>query len=186
MTADQATHALSIAFSQAVGYTDQFGANAKALQAGFASKTGVVAATLAENGLTGQPNILESHKGFARLMGKGHVDDYPTILEKLGSRLAATEFGLAVKPYPSCGYTHRVIDCALKLRSRPDFKTDKIKKITVSITDFHAGILPFRQPSDQAEAMFSAPFCVAQALLNGQLTAADLAAKVWQFLVKSE
>lgn len=186
LTAEQATHSMSIAFSHAVGYTDQFGSNAKALQVGSAAKTGVIAATFAANGLTGHRDILESGKGFARLMGKGNADLYPAIMEKLGSKLAATEFGLAVKPYPSCGYTHRVIDCALKLRERADFEADQIKKITVSITDFHLGILPFQQPKNQAEAMFSAPFCVAQALLNGQLTAADLAANIWQDPTVSE
>lgn len=179
LTAEQTTHAMALAFSQAVGYTAQFGSDAKALQAGFAAKTGVVAAALAANGLSGQPDILEKEKGFAHLMGPGHADRFPKVMERFGEKIAAAEFGLAVKPYPSCGYTHRVIDCALEIRSRPTFKANKIAKITASITDFHAAILPFQQPKNQAEALFSAPFCIAQALLHGRLTPADLAAETW-------
>lgn len=69
----QTAHALSISLSQAVGYTCQFGTDAKALQSGFAAKTGVLAASLAQNGLTGQAHVLEANTGFHHLMGHGDV-----------------------------------------------------------------------------------------------------------------
>ena len=113
-------HAISISFSQAVGYTKQFGSNAKPLQAGFAAKAGVLSGSLAANGLTGQAWILDHPRGFISLMGNGDTSRFPAALAKLGESLALTDWGLVVKPYPSCGYTHRVIDCALELRERLD------------------------------------------------------------------
>ena len=91
LTAEQATHAMSIAINQAVSSTDQGDTNNKALQAGLAAKTGVVAATLAANGLTGQPNILEANNRFTQLLGIRQVDQHSPVLAKLGSSLAIND-----------------------------------------------------------------------------------------------
>ncbi|MEM7118751.1 MAG: MmgE/PrpD family protein [Chloroflexota bacterium] len=178
-------HALSLAVSQAVGYTTQFGSNAKPLQGGFAAKVGVVAAALAEQGLTGQPHVLESDKGFNMLLGHGDMARFWAVFDRWNgsgddASLALTEYGLVFKPYPSCGYTHRAIDCALAMRQESRFDLNTISKIRVSLPDMHAGILPFQQPTKRAEALFSIPFCVAQALIYGGLGLADIEAERWE------
>jgi 2-methylcitrate dehydratase PrpD len=175
----QTAQALSIAVSQAVGYNCQFGSNAKPLQGGFAAKTGVIAASLAENGLTGQPHVLDGPTGFIRLMGHGDTERFSAVFERLGDTLALADHGLGVKPYPSCSYTHRVIDCALAIRRNQGFDPARMVRITASLPDFHAAVLPFHQPTNQAEALFSVPFCVVLALMRGQVTPADIEAEVW-------
>lgn len=182
---EQASHAMSLAVSQAVGYTTQFGSNAKPLQGGFGAKAGVVAAALAANGLTAQPHVLESDKGFNMLLGHGNMDRFWAAFDRWdgcgeGDSLALAKYGLVVKPYPSCGYTHRAIDCALAMRQQPQFDVSQVVRATVSLPDMHAGILPFQQPTKRAEALFSVPFCVAQALLYGGLGLTDIEAERWE------
>ena len=64
------------------------------------------------------------------------------------------EYGQVVKPYPSCGYTHRVIDCARELRQRVP-ALERVRGIRIQLPDFHAAILPFMQPGNRHEALFS-------------------------------
>ena len=180
LDAEQTCHAMALCFSQAVGYTRQFGSNAKPLQAAFAAKAGILCATLAAQGLTGQPHILDDSRGFLGLMGNGDASRFGPMLEKLGTTLALKEFGLVMKPYPSCGYTTRVIDCALVLRKKLEIIPSKIKRIEASLPDFHANILPFHQPTKRAEALFSVPYTVSHSLLHGALTLADLEAETWE------
>ena len=181
LNSEQTAHAISISFSQAVGYTKQFGSNAKPLQAGFAAKAGVLAGSLAANGLTGQAWILDDPRGFIGLMGNGDRSRFPDALARLGNPLALTEWGQVVKPYPSCGYTHRVIDCALELRGRLKgaIRPENIARVTASLPDFHANILPFLNPQERAEALFSVPYTTSHALLNGPLTLSDIEAETW-------
>ena len=174
------THALSIAVTRAAGYTCQFGSDTKALQAGFAAETGVIAADLAAAGLTGQPHVLEAPGGFNALMAHGDAGRFAQPFERLGDELALEEHGLVVKPYPSCGYTHRVIDCARELHVKGPWGADEIARIVLTLPDFHADILPFRIPRDSREARFSLPFCAAVGLTRGDLTTADFDKELWR------
>ena len=173
-------HAMSIAFSHATGYTCQFGSDAKALQAGFAAQAGVMSAYLAQEGLTGQADILEHPKGFNALLAHGDEARFWRAFNQEDQELAIKKYGLVIKPYPTCGYTHRVIDCALAIKQDHFFPLNEIDSINASITDFHLAILPFTQPQLRPEALFSAPFCIANALADGKLDVANLESETWQ------
>ena len=169
---------MSFAVSTASGYTCQFGSHAKPVQAGFAARAGVEAACLARAGLSGQPHVLDHPRGTAALMGGLDHDRLGDALGKLGQGYALGEHGLVLKPWPSCGYTHRIMTCALDLRQQA--APDQIAHIDVHLPDFHAAVLPFGQPASRAEALFSLPFVTAMGLLRGQLTLADLDAQTWE------
>ncbi|WP_170464547.1 MmgE/PrpD family protein [Ruegeria arenilitoris] len=173
----ETTHAMSFAISSASGYTCQFGSHAKPIQAGFAARAGVEAACLAQAGLTGQPHVLDHARGSAALMSGLNSDRMNAALEKLGTGYALTEHGLVLKPWPSCGYTHRLMTCAVRMNQR--ISPDGIKQIDLHLPDFHGAVLPFGQPTNRAEALFSAPFVVAMGVLRGGLTLSDLRAGVW-------
>ncbi len=164
-------HALSLAISQASGYTCQFGTAAKPLQAGFAARDGLMAARLAQEGATGHARVLDDPAGFVSLLAG-------TSLERLDKALATEpgsallDWGIVLKPYPSCGYTHRLVDCAISLSDR--LEVGEVDRIEVSLPDFHYAVLPYDRPETQSEALFSVPFCVATALLRGRLTLDDL------------
>ena len=68
------------------------------------------------------------------------------------------------KPWPSCGYTHRIMTAALDLRDKVRDRLDAITAIRVETIDFHYAILPFHQPGSRLEALFSLPACTAQML----------------------
>lgn len=175
LDAVQTEHALSLAMTQASGYVSQFGSPAKALHAGFAARNGLMAAFLAEQGLSGKAAALEGAKGFCGLMSHGDSRRLDRALEKTDGS-ALSEWGLVVKPYPSCGYTHRLVDCALELFPQLEMakgQANRIQKIQVEMPDFHYAILPFDRPVSAAEARFSVPFCVATALHRGRLALDD-------------
>lgn len=180
LSEDQSAHALSIATSQAVGYTAQFGSNAKPLQAGFAARAGVEAALLAKSSVTGQPQVLENRRGFSGLLGLHDADRFKVMLDKLGAPWALRQYGLILKPWPSCGYTHRLMTAALELRSQVLGRLQDITAIEASMPDFHLAILPFDKPRSRSEALFSAPACLAQALVTGGLTLADSEDEFWR------
>ena len=170
LDAERTTNALSIALSQASGYTCQFGSDAKPLQAGFAARDGLMAALLAERGAKGKAEVLDGPTGFVALMAHGELARLDRVLEAMDGRALET-WGILMKPYPSCGYTHRLIDCALELVGR--FEVSKVSVIKAELPDFHYAILPYDRPQSRSEALFSVPFCVATALLRGGLGLSD-------------
>ncbi len=177
LNADAMTNALSIAASMATGFTCQFGSHAKPLQAGFAARGGVEAVLLASAGLTGRAHVLDHDRGLAALMGAVPRDRIAALPDRLGHGPALAEYGLVLKPWPSCGYTHRIMTCALRMRNRLDPR--RIDRIDLHLPDFHAQVLPFDQPASRSEALFSLPFVTIMGLCRGGLTLADLADAPW-------
>jgi 2-methylcitrate dehydratase PrpD len=178
-SAEQTAHALALAVSQATGYTLQFGSNAKPLQIGWAARNGLEAAFLAANGMTGQPHILDHPRGFAGLMGELDQDRFETAMNALGRPWALNTYGLVLKPWPSCGYTHRLMTAALQVRPTVSSRLSEVVSIKATLPDFHAEILPFHRPTTRTEALFSIPACVAQILDSGDLTLDDSARGFW-------
>jgi len=177
---EKAGHALGLSVSGASGYTVQFGTHAKSMQAGLAARGGLEAALHARNGVTSNPETLLSDRGFAGLMGVHDHTLQAKALARLGQPWALQSWGVVIKPWPSCGYTHRIMTAALDLRDKVRDRLDAITAIRVETIDFHYAILPFHQPGSRLEALFSLPACTAQMLCNGSLTLADSANGFWQ------
>ncbi len=175
---DQTTNALSLALSRATGYTCQFGSNAKPLQAGFAAQAGVECAFLARSGATAQSHAMDHPKGMAALTGGLSTPRLQSALDRLGHPLALAEYGLVLKPWPSCGYTHRIMTCALEMVPMIGSLND-IEKIDLHLPDFHYAILPFNHPTSRSEALFSLPFVCAMGLARRGLTLADVDRPTW-------
>ncbi len=178
LPAAQTAHAMSLALSTASGYTCQFGTHAKPVQVGFAARAGVEAALLAQAGLTAQSHVLDHPRGMAALMQGLVPQRLEQALTRLGQTYALSEYGLVLKPWPSCGYTHRIMTCALALRGQ--VALDQISRLDLHLPDFHAAVLPFGQPTSRAEALFSLPFVSAMGLVDGDLTLADIKAARWE------
>ncbi|MEX0339458.1 MAG: MmgE/PrpD family protein [Arenibacterium sp.] len=173
----ETTTAMSLACSAATGFTCQFGSHAKPVQAGIAARAGVESACLAKAGLSAQPHVLDHPRGLAALMGGFDANRLTGVLQKLGKPYALSEHGLVLKPWPSCGYTHRIMTCVLALRDR--IKGREVSQVILQMPDFHAAILPFVQPATRSEALFSAPFVAAMGIHKGNLTLADLDREAW-------
>ena len=166
--------ALSLTTSLGSGYVSQFGTAAKPLHAGFSAKTGLVAASLGRSGATAYGGALDGEVSFRTLLVPPGEARFEEALAKLGDPWGTEEFGLGAKIYPSCGYTHRSIDCAIELNQKLGIHSaDEVACATASLPDFHLAILPFGVPNDRTEALFSTAYCVALALVTGDNRIAD-------------
>lgn len=178
LNAEETANAMSLAISAASGYTSQFGSQAKPLQAGFAARTGVEAVYLAKEGITGQSHVLDHSRGMAALMGGLDQERLEAALQKLGNGYALSEYGLVLKPWPSCGYTHRLMTSAIALSGRVSL--EHIEHIDLYLPDFHAAVVPFVRPVNRSEALFSPTFVVAMGFVHGHLTLADFQSEAWK------
>ncbi len=176
---DQTAHALSLSVSQAIGYTLQIGSTAKPMQTGWAARNGVEAVLFAIQGIKGQLDVLDNPRGFAGLLGEYDAQRFDEVLGRLGDPWALSSYGLVLKPWPSCGYTHRLMTASLELRASVADRLSEIASIQTTLPDFHAEILQFGPPATRADALFSIPACVAQVLVTGNLTLEDSAHGFW-------
>ncbi|MEM8645651.1 MAG: MmgE/PrpD family protein [Pseudomonadota bacterium] len=179
LSAEATTGALSLAISRSAGLTCQFGSAAKALQAGFAAETGVSSAHYAKAGLFGQAHALDHPFGFRALMAGTQQERLDEAMARLGTGYALAEHGLVIKPWPSCGYTHRLMTAALELAPHL-MDLGEVERVDLHLPDFHAKILPFKQPQSRAEALFSAPFVASMGLATQRLRLTDLEEDAWR------
>lgn len=173
LDAGKAAHALGIAASMAAGLVANFGSMTKPLQVGWAARNGLLAARLAERGVTASPDALESPRGLlAALSPQGRV--------RLGgdSRAGApwqiVQQGLNIKRYPVCYALHRAVDAALELHPRLAGRVDAIEQISVELGHLQAAMLRASRPVTGLDAKFSAEYALACALARGRLGLADL------------
>ncbi len=173
LDAPRAAHALSIATSMAAGFKSQFGSTTKPAHAGLAAKNGVLAACLAESGLTASAETLDSDWSILALLAGDDAPGFAGPLSKLGAPLAILEHGLIVKRYPCCAYIHRAVDGLLSLRAEHGLTAEGLQQMRVSIPTKNKEILPFTLPKTPSEARFSMEYCLAAALDQGSLGERD-------------
>lgn len=158
--------ALGIATSLASGIRANFGTMTKPLHAGLAARNGVMAARLAQVGFTASHNALEGKFGFFEVFGTKIPDT--SSWSELGRPWEITDpYGLALKPYPSCGATHPAIEAAL--RAWKDIDGRNITSVEVGTNNFSEQILIYKTPTKPLEGKFSMHYCVAAALVNGRI-----------------
>jgi 2-methylcitrate dehydratase PrpD len=173
LDAGQMSAAISIATSSASGYQSQFGTMTKPLHAGLAAKTGVVAASLAAQGLRGSEDVLDGASSFLTLLADKDAPGFRDLEHRLGNPLAIAQYGLSVKRYPCCYYLARSLDAVLYLRSNHNIQPPDITEIVITMPERNANILSYPRPTTVDEARFSLPYCVAVALGTGGMRISD-------------
>jgi len=163
-------HALSIAASEASGLKDNFGSMVKPLHAGLAARNGVIAARLAQAGMTANPNAIQGPQGFlATLDSERDPRDLETFTRDLGDRWEILDTGITVKLYPSCAATHPTIDTLIELKRRHAFDARDVQAIEIGVDAVTPTVLIHARPSDGLQAKFSMPFCAAAAIVRGRV-----------------
>ena len=166
---DKCEAAISLACTMASGLTNQGGFTAKQLNPGLAAKNGVMAEALARSGVTANSAVIDGPISIARSMGSYEPDKFEKALSKVASPWSIKEFGLYTKPYPSCGYTSRVVDAAVALHKQTTIdQINRIVAIEIAIPDYYLDLLVYPLPENSSQAMFSAEYAVAYALIHGE------------------
>lgn len=182
----EAAYALSIATSMAGGFMSQFGTSVKPIHAGLAAKAGVIAASLAREGIDAGLHTLDGPTGMNRLMvgpdleklraNLTHIDHGQTLrfeTASVGEPLLILSSGLKVKRFPNCGSAHRAMDGLLALREREGFTADQIAEVRVSAPASHLANLMYEDAQSPAQAKFSLEYALATIALRGRCALAD-------------
>lgn len=188
LDASQASNAVSLSTSMAAGFMSQFGTMTKPTHAGLAAKAGVMAASMARQGLTAGAQTLDGPTGMNRLMvgpdyedlrdGITHPEHGQTLrfeTEHVGDPLLILEHGLKVKRFPNCASAHRSMDALLLLKEEHGFGPGDVNKIVVHAPKSHLNNLMHHDPRDPMQAKFSMQYNLAVALLTGSCTLNDFA-----------
>ena len=171
-------NALGIAYHQVSGNGQCVldGALTKRLGPGFAVRGGIVAALMAEKGITGAQNCLEGKYG---LFNQYHNGSYnaEALTKGLGEHYEG--INVSIKPYPCCRGTHTAIDAALSLVRQHHLTTRDVKAILLVVGKGNYTVLcsPLEiksRPRNTVDSQFSTPWAVAIAVARGRVTMQDL------------
>ena len=163
-------HALRIAASEASGLKGNFGSMVKPLHAGLAARNGVLAARLAQGGMTAGAGAIEGPQGLLAVMdAERDWHDLRPFFEDLGARWEILDNGITVKLYPSCAATHPSLDVLLDLRRREQLTANDVEAIDVGVDHVTPTVLIHDCPADGLQAKFSMKYCAAAALVCGRI-----------------
>ena len=170
---DKMADALGIAFmhtggSFQINYSD--GVDITPLYDCFLSMAGVLSALMAQHGITGVKDCLQSKAGVYNLYFRGEYD--PSYLtDKLGERFEGINMGF--KLWPTCRCTHVYITATLDLIRKHSISPEDITEVIVTVGDWGQNLcLPLearRKPETGMFAGLSIPFTVAAAIAKGEV-----------------
>ncbi len=173
LPADKFAMALAISCSLSAGLKVQFGTETKSLHAGLAARAGVEAALLAQAGITANLDVLDGPYGFLACYNGSPSKHAEISLLSDTIESAMDHHGILRKPWPSCAYTHRVIEAALNHASTPDFNSENIVSGIIRIPEPYFRVCHFLDPRTREEAQFSALYCAASTLIDKALSPAS-------------
>lgn len=186
LDAEACARALSIATSMSSGFMSQFGTEMKPVHAGLAAKGGIMAARMAQAGITAGRDTLDGRTGMNRLMvGPDYEELRDTIthiehgqnlrfeLDSVGEPLLITEHKFRVKRFPTCGAIHRAMDGVLDLMAEHGFGAGDVASVDLHMPRVHFNNVFYTDPRTSLEAKFSAEYAVGCVLARGDCTLAD-------------
>lgn len=170
LDAEGHANAFGIVLSMSAG-SMQFLANGawtKRSHVGHAAMCGLIAATLAAEGYKGASDPLEGKWGF--LNAYAPAADANKVVDGLGQRWETLK--IAVKPYPSCRYSHAAVDGILALAREHGIRADDVEEVSVGLPEPGWKIIGDPEPAKQSprsvvDGQFSMAFCAAVALRSG-------------------
>ena len=165
--------AISAATSFSSASKRQFGTNMKPVHAGLAAQAGILAACLAEQGITAAEEILEGPWSFTDLFGGPGMPGFAKLAEQLAGPPAMERYGAWVKAYPCCASAHRPIDAIKELRRKAGLTPDNVAAIEAHVSEIVIKNLMYPRPTNEMQARFSINHCLSLASRSDQLKVAD-------------
>jgi len=172
MDADQIESAFGIALSQSAG-SMQFladGAWTKRSHVGQAAQNGLMCAVLAKEGFKGPKEAFEGKWGFLHAYAP-NADPAKADAE-LNERWETMR--LAVKPFPSCRYTHAAMDALKQIMRDEGVTADEVESVEIGLPKTGMKIVSLPEeakhnPESVVDGQFSMPFCAAVVLREGTM-----------------
>ncbi len=161
--------ALAAAATQAAGLREMFGTMLKPFLIGRAAQSGLAAALLAAEGLTGSERAIEAPRGFARVLST--KQDYAAICGGLGD---SYEILLnTYKPYPCGVVIHPSLDACIRLKQAHALTGDDIAAVELRVHPLVLELTGNRSPRTGLQGKFSVHHAVAAALVLGRAGIAE-------------
>jgi 2-methylcitrate dehydratase PrpD len=131
LSSQQLANALGIAASSSSGLFAfvNGGADIKRLHAGHASREGLQAALLAEQGVEGPPNVIEAHDGFMQAFAFGRADRARAI--ELPPAVPYGMIDCYIKPYPCCRHIQPSVEALIHLLQQENIAPDEVQSVEV-------------------------------------------------------
>jgi 2-methylcitrate dehydratase PrpD len=153
------------------------GGDLRGIYAAFSAKAAVIAALLADKGVTGVETLFEGRYGFFNTYFAGSYDR-ANMLAGLGTDYRGS--GTLYKRWPSVGTSHSHIHATIDLATRYDLSAGEIEELRLHVGDYHELMCrPLdarRAPKTLVDAKFSLPFLVSVAAARRDLRLLDLSA----------
>lgn len=160
LDAEATEHAFNAAASMAAGLKRNFGTMTKPMHVGQAARSGVTAARLASGGFTAASGAIVGDRGFLELYAGDEAVSYVE-LPDLKRPTALAEYGLNVKKYPCCYYTHTSIYAAERVAEDNGVDLEDVQSIRVVTSPGAADALHYSDPDTGLEGKFSLEYTVA-------------------------
>jgi 2-methylcitrate dehydratase PrpD len=173
LTTDKTAHALALAGSQASGINEYLSnsSSAKSLHTGWSAHAGILAAILAQSGMTGPMSVFEGRDGALRAYGLREDCDVAQLDADLGDRWETAR--ISIKPYPCCHFAHAFVDCVGTLLDKGAAAAD-IASLHCVVPEIELALIcePFEQklkPATPYAAKFSLPYLLAARIADGRI-----------------
>ena len=165
---EQMAIAFGLAGEQAGGTMESHkeGAWSRRMHSGYAAERGVSAAFLAAEGFLGPRQIFDGEQNIYKALAL-QPHDPAKLTYGLGNQWAMMDIGY--KSYSCAIGFHSAIDILLELKGEVGFDAADVEKVTV----YKPGTTPIHLRTDFPTiiaAQYSAPFCIATAILKGRVT----------------
>lgn len=134
--------ALGIAASMSGGITASFDTDVGPFQIARSAAGGVLAARLAEAGMSAPADALERPgRGMLPALSPKGAVDLDTPIDDLGRAWRLETIGINVKQYPFGNMAQRAIDGVLDLVDAHDVKPDQVKRVELLISDAQHAVI---------------------------------------------
>ena len=159
---EQTTAAMGLGMSCAPLAFSNYGTDAHFLESSLQALHGLMAAEMAKQGLTGNPDIttyLSNFLGADKVISEKMVD-------QLGKKWILCE--IWIKKYPCCFRTHRQVDMLLGLMKEHGLRYDEIASVDAPISTSDA-LLNRPEPRTEGDLQFSMQHILGAAMLDGDV-----------------
>ncbi len=160
--------AFGIAASHTGGLSANTGTMVKSTHPGAAARQGVESALLAQKGFISRDGILEARRGFAETL-LGPEFDWEELTRDLGKKYALVDPGFNIKRYPAQIFMQWVIEAALTLRQRHDFRPEDITYLELEVPGSHERSGHDGAATSGLDGKFDFAYCGAVAVADGRV-----------------